>query len=99
MSDKKNYLFEIDVIHKVSASYRVEAESHDAAIRALCDIGLFSEYASGTFGPCEYVMEQHGIELVCAWAHGDPSPAGTQRVSRDWDVHEVEECALDAEAA
>lgn len=78
----------VDVIHKVHASYRVEATDENHAVERLCDKGLFAEYSGNTFGPCESVLESEQIELLQIEADGDPSPSGRTTFRRAWEISE-----------
>ena len=90
MAEKKQ--FEIKCRHMVDVIYRVTAENDDEALEALCNKELFTSYDGGTlFGPCDYVMEANGIEVVDVDCYGDPSPTGYQSVRRDWEIEELEE--------
>ena len=83
--------FEVQARHVVEITYRVQAPDERAAVEALFDIGLFTNYGD-TFGPCEYVMDAHGIEMVDSDCYSDPSPTREVPTTRDhWEVECDEE--------
>ena len=88
MSEK---VYEVKARHEVDVTYRVRATDHDSAVGALCDIGLFGEHGDKLFGPCDSVMERHGIEIVDADCYEDPGPTGRARQVREWEVTEEED--------
>ena len=94
MTEKKQ--FEIKCRHMVDITYRVTAENSDEALEALCDKDLFTEYSGGTlFGPSDYVMQAHGIEVIDTDCYGDPSATGRQSVHRAWEIEECGEVSDD----
>ena len=96
MSEK---VYEVKARHEVDVTYRVRADDPDSAVRMLSHIGLFGEHGDKLFGPCDSVMERHGIEIVDADCYEDPGPTGRARhpvtgvnhpVVREWEVTEEE---------
>ena len=81
--------FEVRAKHEVYVTYAVVAEGYDDAVRRLCGIHLFAEYGESMFGPDDYVLAANDIRVLDTESYPDPSPAGRQQISREWEVDEV----------
>jgi len=82
--------FVIRARHEVEITYEVEAETFDEALETLCNKELFTEHGNNLFGPSDFVMEEHGIEITDTECYGDPGPTGRLWTQRDWDYDEEE---------
>lgn len=89
----KNKQFEIKCWHMVEITYRVTAKNDNEALEALCNKELFVEHGGepATYGPCENVMYENGIEIVDSDCYGDPAPTGREWTQRHWEIEECDE--------